>query len=120
MKFSKKGDVYTVTRITGSQDNILGITLAPNFYIRDRSSNSIEVIEWEFSNINKGSIKTSKQEVMEQVLAGLDSINFSLRTNYRLSKIYFCPFDSSANQVYSGLIAKIIRHYHDGNKFEET
>lgn len=118
MKFFKKGDAFVVSRITGSQDNILGISLKPNLDNEDRNSNSIEVIEWEFPNIKKGKFITSKQEVMEQVLEGLDSVNSSLKTNYRLSKIYFCPLDNPANQVYSGLTAMLIRHYHNKNKFE--
>lgn len=68
MKFSKKGNVYTITRITGSQDNILGITFADNSNGQTRNSNSIEVIKWKFSTRNKNRIKTSKQEVIEQVL----------------------------------------------------
>ena len=104
MKFSKKGNVYTITRITGSQDTILDITFAENFDGQTRSSNNIEVIEWTFSTSNKNNIKTSKQEVMEQVLEGLNSVNLSLGANYRLAKIYFSPFDSSANQIYLGLI----------------
>ena len=120
MRFSKTGDIYKVIRITGSQDNILGITFAPSFDIQSRNSNSIEVIEWEFENLIEESVKSSKQEVLDQVLAGLSRINSSLGTDYRLSKIYFCPFDSPKSEVYSGLIVKLIRHYHTGNKFEEN
>lgn len=115
MKFSKKGNIYSVRRTTGSQDNILGIVLDS---VSDPgwSSNCIEVIEWEFPNITERSVKTSKKEVLGQVMLGLQSINSSLSTNYRLTKIYFCPFDSPANEVYSGLIAKLIRHYHEQGK----
>ena len=121
MQFFKKGDVYTIIRTTGSQDNILGVTLAPVFDKQIQSSRSIEVIEWDFSNISKdkGKVLTSKQEVMEQVLEGLDHVNLALGTEYRLAKIYFYSSDSSANQVYSGLISQLIRHYHNGNKFKE-
>ena len=65
----------------------------------------IEVIEWNFNNIDKSRIRTSKEEVLEQVLSGLESVNQSLGTNYKLSKIYFSPFDISTNRIYSGLIA---------------
>ena len=116
MRFSKTGNIYKIIRITGSQDNILGI-----FFVETNSSEAnIEVIEWNFSNSDKSRSRTSKEEVVEQVLSGLESVNKSLRTNYKLSKIYFSPFDISTNRIYSGLIATLIRHYHSGNEFKEV
>ena len=111
MRFSKTNNIYKIIRITGSQDNILGISFGED---------DIEVIEWNINNIDKSRIRTSKEEVLEQVLSGLDSVNQSLGTNYKLSKIYFSPFDISTNRVYSGLIAALIRHYHNGNEFKEV
>ena len=111
MRFSKTNNIYKIIRITGSQDNILGISFGED---------NIEVIEWNFNNIDKSRIQTSKEEVLEQVLSGLESVNQSLGTNYKLSKIYFSPFDISTNRIYSGLIAALIRHYHSGNEFNEV
>ena len=111
MRFSKTNNIYKIIRITGSQDNILGISFGED---------DIEVIEWNFNNIDKSRIQTSKEEVLEQVLSGLESVNQSLGTNYKLSKIYFSPFDISTNRIYSGLIAVLIRHYHSGNEFKEV
>ena len=87
---------------------------------KNKSDNNIEVIEWDFPNIDKSRIRSSKEEVLEQVLSGLESVNQSLGTNYKLSQIYFTPFDSSANSVYRLLICKLIRHYHSGNEFKEV
>jgi hypothetical protein len=116
MGFFKKDNIYRITRITGSQDNILGAA----FDDKGRSDNNIEVIEWDFPNIDKSRIRTSKEEILEQVVSGLESANQSLGTNYKLSKIYFSPFDSGANSVYNLLICKLIRHYHSGNEFKEV
>lgn len=112
MKFFKKDNIYRVIRITGSQDNILGVAFAE----KDRSYNYLEVIEWDFPKIEKSRsrIWTSKEKVLKQVLSGLESINESLETNYELSKIYFSSFDSAMNSIYSGLIAVLIRHYQNG------
>ena len=52
-----------------SQDNILGISFGED---------DIEVIEWNFNKIDKSRIRTSKEEVLEQVLSGLESVNQSL------------------------------------------
>jgi hypothetical protein len=90
MRFSKTNNIYKIIRITGSQDNILGISFGED---------DIEVIEWNFNNIDKSRIRTSKEEVLEQVLSGLESVNQSLGTNYKLSKIYFSPFDISTNRI---------------------
>ena len=111
MRFIKSDNIYKIIRITGSQDNILGISFGED---------DVEVIEWNFKNSDRSRIRTSKEEVLEQVLSGLESINKSLGTNYKLSKIYFSPFDIPANNVYSGLIAILIRHYHSGNDFIEV
>ena len=111
MRFSKTNNIYKIIRITGSQDNILGISFGED---------DIEIIEWNFNNIDKSRIRTSKEKVLEQVLSGLESVNQSLGTNYKLSKIYFSPFEISTNRIYSGLISALIRHYHSGNEFKEV
>ena len=111
MRFSKTDNIYKIIRITGSQDNILGISFGED---------DVEVIEWNFNNSDRSRIRTSKEEVLEQVLFGLESVNKTLGTNYKLSKIYFSPFDISTNRIYSGLIAALIRHYHNGYEFKET
>ena len=111
MRFSKTDNIYKIIRITGSQDNILGISFGED---------DVEVIEWNFNNSDRSRIRTSKEEVLEQVLFGLESVNKSLGTNYKLSKIYFSPFDISTNRIYSGLIAALIRHYNSGNEFKEV
>ena len=111
MRFSKTDNIYKIIKITGSQDNILGISFGED---------DVEVIEWNFNNSDRSRIRTSKEEVLEQVLFGLESVNKSLGTNYKLSKIYFSPFDIPTNRIYSGLIATLIRHYHSGNEFKEV
>ena len=80
----------------------------------------VEVIEWNFNNIHRMRIRTSKEEVLEQVLFGLKSVNKSLGMNYKLYKIYFGPFDILTNLIYSTLIVALIRHYHIGNEFSLT
>lgn len=65
MRFSKTDNIYKIIRITGSQDNILGISFAGKDTIED----NIEVIEWDLKN--NETIKTSKAEVRAQVLSGL-------------------------------------------------
>ena len=116
MRFSKTDNIYKIIRIIGSQDNILGIS----FVETNSSEANIEVIEWNFNNSDRSRIRTSKEEVFEQVLPGLELVNKSLGTNYKLSKIYFSPSDRPSNSVYKLLICKLIRYYHSGNEFKEV
>ena len=92
MGFTKKDNIYKITRITGNHDSFLGISFA-------------EKIE-QNPEIN---------EVLKQVLAGLKSVNQSLGTNYKLSQIYYEP--SSDGPI---LIHRLIIHYHNVNEFDEA
>jgi hypothetical protein len=110
MRFTKKGNIYRIIWLTGSQDNILGVSFGED--------NKMEILEWPIEEGEK--IRTSKKEVLEQIISGLESVNQSLGTNYKLSKIYFLPSDKASNSLYNLLICKLIRHYHSGNEFKEV
>lgn len=110
MQFTKTDNIYKITRITGSQDNLLGISFA------EKEIPDVEVIPLELNR----PVLTTKDEVKKQVLAGLDSANQLLGTNYRLSHIYFVPSDSCASQIYERLISILIHHYHNGKEFIES
>jgi hypothetical protein len=111
MGFTKKDNIYRITRMTGNRDNILGVSFG--------NKDSIEVIEWYFPNSDKSIIRTSKEEVLEQVLSGLNSINQSLGTSYQLSKIYYVPSEDGSSLIYQTLIRRLINHYHEGKEFKE-
>lgn len=112
MRFTKKDSLYRISRITGSQDNILGVSFDED----DKNNIDIEIIEWAIGDGAK--ILASKSQVLNQVLYGLKLINQSLGTSYKLSKIYFLSSDSPSCFVYSLLIYNLIRHYHNGKEFE--
>lgn len=111
MMFSKTNDIYKITRMIGSQNNLLGISFT------EVDNEPIEIIEWNIES--EESIKTSKSEVKSQVLARLRKVNGSLKTNYRVSKIYFVPQDNSRNSVYDFLIQNLVKHLHSGQVFRE-
>ena len=112
MIFSKEGEIYKIIRITGGQDNILGVS-----FDKFNSNKRTEVVQWPIKEGHR--IETSEEEVLEQVLSGLEFINESLNTSYKLSKIYFLPSDKGLGSVYTLLICKLIRHYHNEGKFKE-
>jgi hypothetical protein len=49
----------------------------------------------------------------------LKSSNGVFGTNYRLSKIYYCPYEKSTPFTYEALIRTLIKHYHEGKEFKE-
>lgn len=59
MRFTKKDNIYRISRITGSQDNILGVYFTENG--KNNNENNIAVIEQNGKNSVK--IQTSKDEV---------------------------------------------------------
>ena len=118
MQFLKKNNIYKIIRITGGQDNILGVTFNETNSRID--PNDIEIIEWDFPNISETKVLTSKKAVLEQVMSGLESINRSLGTDYQVSHIYFSPYDRPQGSVYHFLILELVDHYHNGNEFVET
>lgn len=50
---------------------------------------------------------------------GLKVVNKSVKTNYKLSQIYYLPSYNPLNLAYKFLIISLIRHYHQGNQFEK-
>ena len=76
MIFSKPDNVYKIIRINSWQDNILGISFGED---------DAEVMEWNFNSNDRSKIRISKDEVLEQVLFNVESINIFLGTNYKLS-----------------------------------
>lgn len=57
MRFSKTDNIYKIIRITGLQDNILGLA----FDDKNNRDNNIEVIKQDFPNMDKSKIRTSKE-----------------------------------------------------------
>lgn len=113
MGFTKKDNIYKITRMTGNHDSFLGVSFAEN------SEQNPEVIEVQIRNPKKNKNQPSKNEVLKQVLAGLKSVNQSLGTNYKLFQIYYVPSSDGPNSIYQSLIRTLTIHYHSGNEFKE-
>ena len=116
MGFFKNKNIYSVTRMTGNRNNILGVSFADEV----NSENTIEGIEWDFPNIKENFIQTSKKEVLQQVVSGFKSINELLQTDYKLAKIYYVPSEDGSDLMYQTLIRRLIRHFHNGNEFKDV
>lgn len=111
MQFVKSGDIYKVARITGTQDNLLGVTLCEH-------QGEVELVALE----SRGGAKVSAEpeEVLRQVTAGLADVNRELGTNYCLSKIFYLPGESATNLVYTLLIVALVRKIEAGEIAEAS
>ena len=96
MKFTKKDNIYRITRITGPQANILGVNFKDKN--NNRTSNNIKVIAWDFPNMNKikKKILTSKEEVLS---SGLESINQALGTHHITNCLTFIIVHSTTQRI---------------------
>ena len=73
MGFTKKDNIYRITRMTGNEDNFLGVSFAENHELK--TEQNLEVIEVPIKNPKKKENPPSKDEILKQVLAGLESVN---------------------------------------------
>lgn len=83
MGFTKKNNIYKITQMTGNHDSFLGVSFAEN------TEQNLEVIEVQIRNPKKKKNQPSKDEILKQVLAGLESVNQSLGTSYKLLQISY-------------------------------
>lgn len=115
MKFSQIENIYRVIRESNRESNILCVCFNEN----KTNENTIQIIDLKFPNIEDTKIRTSHTELLDQVLNGLDSVNESFQTNYKLSKIYYVPSDDGSGFIYRNLTHALIRHYHEGKEFKK-
>ncbi|QBG97582.1 hypothetical protein [Xanthomonas oryzae] len=100
MQFVKDGDIYKVARITGVQDNILGVTFADQ-------ATEVELVALQIDESKK--IRTKPDDLLAQVSEGLAEVNAELGKIYFLSKVFYAPNESSENFVYKMLIKELVR-----------
>jgi hypothetical protein len=115
VRFTKEDNIYKVSRNTGNQSNILGISFAE----KTNDDPTIEVVEWNVPKSDSSKIEVSKEEILDQVLSALKSVNRYLGTKYQLSKIYYVSSKYRSARDYRIFLRGIIQYYHSGTEFEE-
>lgn len=105
MQLVKSGGVYKIARITGAQDNLLGVMFSDH-------PGEIELVALGAQDARN--VRAEPGEVRRQVTAGLAEINRELGTSYCLSKIFYLPSESAANSVYELLIAALVKKLEAG------
>ena len=120
MGFRKKDNIYIITHMTGNRDNFLGISFAENIEGNPEIEQNPEVIEIQNSRAKKYNKPIPKDELLKQVLNGLEVANQYLGTNYKLSHIYYDEYSDGPIFKYPGLARELIFRYHSGDKFNEA
>lgn len=108
MQFSKRGDIFQVIRITGSQDNFLGIELGQH-------GTGMRVVEWSLDNGEPE--RATPDEVGRQVRQAVDAFNRENGTCLAASVVYFAKEDSARGEVYAMLTKSILSRIHRGESF---
>lgn len=73
MQFTRIENIYRVIRATSNESNILGVCFNEN----QTNDNTIQIIDLKFPNINDSTIQTSHNELLDQVINGLNCFNES-------------------------------------------
>lgn len=106
MQFVKSGEIYKVARITGVQDNFLGIVLADH---------DVEIELVAFPIPDNAPVKAGPEEVLMQITEGLSEVNLELGKEYRLAKVFYSPQENPNHAVYKLLISELIRRIDTDN-----
>lgn len=107
MQFLYDGDYYKVVKISGPKHNLLGIALG--------DASTLDVFPLP---IKAGEIaRIDEQDLVAQVLSGIDEINNELGCNYSLGKIQYVPSDTPSKSVYRELVQEVLRRAHQGGDF---
>ncbi|CAN7521517.1 hypothetical protein [Polaromonas sp. LjRoot131] len=100
MNFQQIGEYLVATRITGPTHNMLQLQFASH----PNSSPSIDVLPG--VGPNQGALNS--QEVLRQVIAGVEAANIEFKCDYRVGRVRFVENDSRPESVYKELAAFIV------------
>ena len=108
MQFLYDGHFYKAVKVSGPKHNLLSIALGDN-------CKAPEIVE--LSSKEKGSQRLDSDEVLSQVVFGLEQVNKELGTNYMVETIQYVPSDTPSKQVYIELTQSIIKKIHEEGGF---
>ena len=108
MQYIKDKDLYKVARITGPTHNLLAVRLS-------EKKCSTQVVSLP---IKQGDIERLEgDEVLAQVLAGLDEVNKELEKEYFISEVQFVPSDTGPISIYEFLVKELIKRIDSKGEF---
>lgn len=108
MQFIKDKGLYKVARITGPTHNLLAIRLSDS-----KCSTKVTALP-----VKQGEVeRLDGEEILTQVLSGLESINQELGKEYFVSEIQFIPSDSKPTSAYRLLVQELVKRIDEEGEF---
>ena len=101
MRYTKVGEFYRVSRITGPSHNLLGLSISPDEPAR------VAMLKLRES---QSTSQVDEEQLKQAVLGGLHEANAALGTSYFIDKIEYLPDDTPNLDVYSSLARSLIEH----------
>ncbi len=102
MRYTKIGDFYRVSRITGPTHNLLGLSLSHE----KPTAVSVQRLREPESNP-----LIDERQLKQAVLDGVSQANAALGTNYHIDVIQYVPSDTSDISVYLFLAKSLIEQF---------
>ena len=119
MRHSRTGNSYFVIRFPGNDNHFYGLTFTSK-NVRPEEIQVIRIPAPELESSPYRKVLTSKEEVLKQTLAGLNEFNRTRGTTYKLSQIYYVPYDNPGVNTYKMLSFGLVKNYHYGTEFTEV
>jgi len=106
VNFSRYGDWYRASRVTGPTHNLLGLEFGS-------SAHDVEVV----AHPGKGQSLLDPEAVLREVQLGIGDANSVLKSDYSILRIEFVLDDSGPVEVYRWLARLIVERLHAGEPF---
>jgi hypothetical protein len=105
MQYVFDGQFYKVVKVTGPRHNLLGLSFGECaepavIALGDDKSHAIVA-----------------EEVLQQVISGVDDMNAKLGTTYLVKQIQFVLSDTPSNSIYRELAQSIVKRLHEAGEF---
>ncbi|MBD2100400.1 hypothetical protein [Leptolyngbya sp. FACHB-261] len=113
MHFTKRGNFYQASRITGPRHNFLAIALKPG-HTRETVIEALPPV----GECRHAAL--SAEAILSSVTEGVVEANSRFGTDYGVSHIYYVENDTPPEAVYGFMAHEIIKQLNSGGEFVEV
>jgi hypothetical protein len=106
MQFTKHGDLYVVTRITGPTHHMLGLVLSP---VSPSGTPIVECVSFDHSQSEVEPFDP-ESALCRDVLTAVQDANTRWGTNFFVTKIRYCADDPPLSGIYGFLAKALVEH----------
>jgi hypothetical protein len=114
MQFSKEGEFYKASRVTGPRHNLLFLS----FITGDNSASPIIGANPAIGDCSHSPL--DKQQILSAVLEGVRLANHQLGTDYQVAMVRYVENDTPPEITYSYLAFKLIEYIEGNHQLEAS